>query len=159
MTFEAENTAAGSAGNVSASAEPVVRLHPQDDVVIARHQLVTGAQIGGGLAVRGLIPAGHKVAVRAIETGAPVRRYGQIIGFASRPIEAGEHVHMQNLSMGQFDRDYAYGADAKPLEPQTKTARFMGIVRADGRVATRNYIGISIPKPLRHFQTWTASLP
>ena len=142
MTFEAENTAAGSAGNVSASAEPVVRLHPQDDVVIARHQLVTGAQIGGGLAVRGLIPAGHKVAVRAIERGAPVRRYGQIIGFASRPIEAGEHVHMQNLSMGQFDRDYAYGADAKPLEPQTKAARFMGIVRADGRVATRNYIGI-----------------
>ena len=142
MTFEAENTAAGSAGNVSASAESVVRLHPQDDVVIARHQLVTGAQIGGGVAVRGLIPAGHKVAVRAIETGAPVRRYGQIIGFASRPIEAGEHVHMQNLSMGQFDRDYAYGADAKPLEPQTKTVRFMGIVRADGRVATRNYIGI-----------------
>ena len=142
MTFEAENTAAGSAGNAQAGSDPVVRLHPQDDVVIARHQLVTGAQIGGGLAVRGLIPAGHKVAVRAIETGAPVRRYGQIIGFASRPIDAGEHVHMQNLSMGQFDRDYAYGADAKPLEPQSKTACFMGIVRADGRVATRNYIGI-----------------
>ncbi|WP_144151510.1 UxaA family hydrolase [Paraburkholderia sp. BCC1885] len=141
MTFEAEKTAAGSADN-TASAEPVVRLHPLDDVVIARHQLVAGVQIGGGVVVRGLVPAGHKVAVRAVESAAPVRRYGQIIGFASRPIEVGEHVHTHNLSMGHFDRDYAYGEDARPPSPGSKTARFMGIVRADGRVATRNYIGI-----------------
>ena len=142
MTFEAENTAAGATAHAPATPEPVVRLHPRDDVVIARHQLVTGAQIRGGLAVRGLIPAGHKLAVRAIDAGAPVRRYGQIIGFASRAIEAGEHVHTHNLSMGHFDRDYAYGVDAKPIEPSDKTAHFMGIVRADGRIATRNYIGI-----------------
>ncbi|RFU44763.1 UxaA family hydrolase [Paraburkholderia sp. DHOC27] len=141
MTFETGDIAAGSTGGVPAT-EPVVRLHPQDDVVIARHQLVTGVQLRDGLTVRGLIPAGHKLAVRAIETGAPVRRYGQIIGFASRAIEAGEHVHTHNLSMGHFDRDYAYGVDARPVEQAGKTARFMGIVRADGRVATRNYIGI-----------------
>jgi altronate hydrolase len=142
MTFEAEKTTAKTAGATPVSADPVVRLHPDDDVVIARQQLVAGMQIGGDLTVRGLIPAGHKLAVRAVDAGAPVRRYGQIIGFASRAIEAGEHVHTHNLSMGQFDRDYAYGVDAKPVREGTKRAHFMGIVRADGRVATRNYIGI-----------------
>ncbi|MFM0629244.1 UxaA family hydrolase [Paraburkholderia xenovorans] len=128
--------------DTSATVEPIVQLHPDDDVVIARHQLVAGMRIRGSLAVRGLIPAGHKLAVRAIETGAPVRRYGQIIGFATRAIEAGEHVHTHNLAMGDFDRDYAFGADAKPTSTVAAAARFMGIVRADGRVATRNYIGI-----------------
>ncbi|MES2940947.1 MAG: altronate dehydratase family protein [Pseudomonadota bacterium] len=123
---------------------PFIRLHPQDDVVIARAQLVGGASIEG-VQVKGLIPPGHKVATRAIAQGEPVRRYNQIIGFASRPIAAGEHVHTQNLDVGPdgggFARDYAFGADVKP-EPARREATFMGIRRADGRVATRNYIGI-----------------
>jgi altronate hydrolase len=138
MIFDAENATAES----SATVEPIVQLHPDDDVVIARHQLIAGMRIRSSLAVRGLIPAGHKLAVRGIEAGAPVRRYGQIIGFATRVIEAGEHVHTHNLAMGDFDRDYAFGADAKPASRAAAAARFMGIVRADGRVATRNYIGI-----------------
>jgi altronate hydrolase len=121
-----------------------IRLHTDDDVVIARAQIVGGAQVEG-VAVRGLIPAGHKVAMHAIAQGAPVRRYNQIIGFASKPIAAGEHVHTQNLwvgdNKGDFARDYAFGADVKP-EPAKREAMFQGIVRADGRVATRNYIGI-----------------
>ena len=60
-----------------ASHDPIVQLHPDDDVVIARRQLVAGLVIGNSLAVRGLIPAGHKLAVHTIEAGAPVRRYGQ----------------------------------------------------------------------------------
>ena len=123
---------------------PFIRLHPNDDVLIARAQLVGGTTVEN-IAVRGLIPAGHKVAVRAITTGEPVRRYNQIIGFASRDIAAGEHVHTQNLWMGEakghFARDHAFGADVKP-EPARLEASFMGIKRADGRVATRNYIGI-----------------
>ncbi|MFM0133524.1 altronate dehydratase family protein [Paraburkholderia sediminicola] len=138
MIFDAENAMA----DASATVEPIVQLHPDDDVVIARHQLVAGMRIRGSLAVRGLIPAGHKLAVRSIEAGAPVRRYGQIIGFSARAIEAGEHVHTHNLAMADFDRDYAFGADAKPASTVTAAARFMGIVRTDGRVATRNYIGI-----------------
>ncbi|MFM0700753.1 UxaA family hydrolase [Paraburkholderia sediminicola] len=138
MISAAENAVA----DTSATLEPIVQLHPDDDVVIARHQLVAGMRIGSGVAVRGLIPAGHKLAVHGIETGAPVRRYGQIIGFATRAIEAGEHVHTHNLSMGNFDRDYAFGADAKLAPTVAAAAQFMGIVRADGRVATRNYIGI-----------------
>jgi altronate hydrolase len=123
---------------------PFIRLHPADDVLIARAQLV-GGSTAEDVTVRGLIPAGHKFATHAIGVGDPVRRYNQIIGFASKPIAAGEHVHTHNLDMGpnkgDFERDYAYGADVKP-EPARIERSFMGIKRADGRVATRNYIGI-----------------
>jgi altronate hydrolase len=119
---------------------PFIRLHPQDDVLIARSQLVSGAA-AENVIVKGLIPPGHKLAARDIAAGQPVRRYNQIIGFASRPIAAGEHVHTHNLAMGDFERDYAFGADLKP-EPRSQQTSFMGIKRADGRVATRNYIGI-----------------
>ena len=123
---------------------PFIRLHPDDNVVIARNQLVGGTQLEG-FAVRGLIPPGHKVATCALKAGEAVRRYNQIIGFASKPIAPGEHVHTHNLNMGpdkgDFARDYAVGADVKPEAPR-REATFMGIKRPDGRVATRNYIGI-----------------
>jgi altronate hydrolase len=120
-----------------------IRLHPNDDVVIARGQLVGGTTLmDEKVTVAGLVPPGHKVATRGIAVGAPVKRYNQIIGFASRTIAPGDHVHLHNLVMGTFDRDYAFGADAKPTELIVPPATFMGIVRDDGRVATRNYIGI-----------------
>jgi altronate hydrolase len=129
------------------AASLVIRLHPADDVVIARQQLVGGTLLGDEkVRVSGLVPAGHKVATRAIGSGEPVKRYNQIIGFASRDIAPGEHVHVNNLVMKDFERDYAFGADAKPIASPQAPATFMGIVRRDGpnagRVATRNYIGI-----------------
>ena len=78
---------------------PFIRLHAADDVVIARQQLLGGAVVEG-LQLRGVIAPGHKLATRAIAQGQPVRRYNQIIGFASRDIGAGEHVHTHNLDMG-----------------------------------------------------------
>jgi altronate hydrolase len=124
-----------------------IRLHANDDVVIARAQLVGGTQLlDEKVTISGLVPPGHKVATRAIPKGAAVKRYNQIIGFASRDIGPGEHVHLHNLAMGAFDRDYAFGADAKPTQYVTPPATFDGIVRRDGpnagRIATRNYIGI-----------------
>ena len=124
-----------------------IRLHPADDVVIARQQLVGGTKLlDENVAVVGLVPPGHKVATRAIAVGEAVRRYNQIIGFASRAIAPGEHVHLHNLAMGDFARDYAIGVDAKPTAYIQPAATFQGIVRRDGRnagkVATRNYIGI-----------------
>src|SRR5450830_775155 len=123
---------------------PFIRLHPNDDVLIARQQLLGGTSVEG-IPVKGLIPAGHKIATHAMVPGEPVRRYNQIIGFASRAIAPGEHIHTHNLDMGpnkgDFERDYAFGADVK-LEPARREATFMGIKRADGRVATRNYIGV-----------------
>ena len=125
---------------------PFIRLHPADDVLIARSQLLGGTGLEG-ITVRGLIPPGHKVAARAIAAGEAVRRYNQIIGFASKPIAAGEHVHTHNLGVGDnggdFARDYAVGADLKP-EPARREASFMGLQRLDGRVETRNYILSSV---------------
>jgi altronate hydrolase len=121
---------------------PVIRLHPEDDVVIARQVLPPGTPIGGNVATAARIPAGHKIAVKAQAKGDAVRRYGQIIGFATDAISPGAWVHTHNLGMGDFSRDYAFGRDAKPTEPVATPASFQGIIRADGRVATRNYIGI-----------------
>jgi len=122
---------------------PVIRIHPADDVVIARRQLMTGTLLPGvGVTVSGLIPAGHKVAARAIAAGAPVRRYNQIIGTAKVAIAAGQHVHSHNLEFSHFARDYAVGQGLHPTEYVATPASFDGIVRPGGRVATRNYIGI-----------------
>ena len=94
------------------AAELTIRLHPADDVVIARVEIPTGTagDARKTCAPRSTIPAGHKLAVRDIAQGQPVRRYNQIIGFATRDIKAGEHVHVHNLAMGDFQRDYAFCA-------------------------------------------------
>ena len=125
---------------MSASINKLIVLHPSDDVGISCAQLIGGSQVEG-ITVRGMIPPGHKMALRDKALGAPIHRYNQIIGFATRPIMAGEHVHTHNLGMGNFARDYAVGADAKP-NPVRQHAQFTGIRRANGAVATRNYIGI-----------------
>jgi altronate hydrolase len=120
----------------------VILLHPDDGVVIARASLLPGTAVAEGVVATMRIPAGHKVAVRPHAVGEPVRRYGQIIGFATAPIAPGEQVHVHNLGMGDFSKDYAYGVDATPTRFFDAPAAFMGIRRPDGRVATRNYIGI-----------------
>ncbi|MFO2466290.1 altronate dehydratase family protein [Pseudomonas sp. 15FMM2] len=122
-------------------APAVIRLNLLDNVLIARQALPEGLRLEAeAITVRQSIPSGHKVATQRVEPGQPLRRYGQIIGFASQLIEAGEHVHVHNVEMGEFTRDYAFGIDAHPMP--SSEAFFQGIVRADGRVATRNYIGI-----------------
>eukprot|EP01136_Pigoraptor_vietnamica_P031315 Opistho-1_new@91732 len=99
-----------------ADTEPVIRIHPADDVVIARQQLQGGTPIASeGITVSGLIPPGHKIAVRAIAAGQPVRRYNQIIGTATRDIAAGQHVHSHNLAFSRFDRGHAVGGDVRPM--------------------------------------------
>jgi len=123
-------------------APPVIRLHPGDGVVIARTTLLPGTRVAEGVAATVRIPAGHKVATRAYAEGEPIRRYGQIIGFATAPIAPGAHVHEHNCGMGEFSRDYAWGVDARPTDFIATPATFQGIRRPDGRVATRNYIGL-----------------
>ncbi len=122
---------------------PVIRIHPNDDVVIARQQLLGGTRIDTeGITVSGLVPPGHKIAVRAIAAGEPVRRYNQIIGTATQAIAPGQHVHSHNLAFSRFDRGHSVGGDVRPVAYVDTPATFDGIVRADGRVATRNYIGV-----------------
>src|SRR4051794_5184329 len=124
-------------------ADLTIRLHPEDDVVIARVELPAGTLVPKeSIRVGVRVPPGHKVAVRDVAKGAPVHRYNQIIGFATHAIKAGDHVHVHNVAMGDFQRDYAFCSLSKPTEYVAAPATFMGIKRADGRVATRNYIGI-----------------
>ncbi len=125
------------------AADLTIRLNAADDVVIARAELPAGTEvIKEKVRTSVTIPAGHKIATRALKAGDPVRRYNQIIGFATQPISPGDHVHVHNLGMGEFERDYAFGADYVPTDLVAEPATFMGIKRDDGRVATRNYLGV-----------------
>ena len=126
------------------AADITIRLNADDDVVIARVAIPAGTTLPreGNVRLAAAVPAGHKIAVRDVAQGQPVRRYNQIIGFATRDIKAGEHIHIHNLAMGDFERDYAFCTDVKATQYIEPRATFEGIVRADGRVATRNYIGI-----------------
>jgi altronate hydrolase len=121
----------------------VIRIHPADNVVIARRQLLGGTPVPEeGITVAGLVPPGHKVATRAIGVGDAVWRYGQIIGSATQTIAPGQHVHSHNLAFSEFAREHAVGAGVTPTAYADPPASFMGILRADGRVATRNYVGV-----------------
>jgi altronate hydrolase len=126
----------------------IIRLDERDNVGVTLVDLASGDSIGvDNLTARVPVPAGHKVAIRSISTRDPVIKFGQIIGFAANPIEPGDHVHTHNLKIRDFTRDYNIGADARPtrLLPEAERAHFEGIVRADGKTATRNYIGVLQP--------------
>lgn len=124
-------------------AASVLLLHETDHVWVARVDLPAGAALPAeGLACRDPIPRGHKVARVPRRAGEPVWKYGNPIGVASRDIAAGEHVHTHNLVMHRFEPEYAPGADAGAARDPVAAATFRGIVRADGRVATRNYLGV-----------------
>src|SRR5919106_4553015 len=108
-----------------------IRLHADDDVVIARMEIPTGTLVSKeNVRAMVTIPAGHKIAVRDVEQGKPVRRYNQIIGFATRAIKAGEHVHVHNIAMGDFQRDYAFTELKKATNYVEEPATFLGIKRA-----------------------------
>ncbi|MFZ5782699.1 MAG: UxaA family hydrolase [Pseudomonadota bacterium] len=119
-----------------------IRLHAADNVVVARMDILPGTAVEGDVVAAGRIPAGHKILTRAIKAGEPLRKYNQVIGFAVEDLAPGAHIHTHNCVMGDFERDYAFCADARPTDFITPAATFMGYRRADGRAATRNYIGI-----------------
>ena len=122
-----------------------IRLHPADNVVVARADLAIGARLDPeGLTSRSQVPAGHKIAVRPIRQGEPIVKYNVTIGFAAADIAPGTWVHAHNMEFREFDRDYAFCQDYQPVQllPEAERASFLGIVRANGQVGTRNYIGV-----------------
>lgn len=125
---------------------PVIRLHEADGVVIARRAIAEGTPVAPNVLARARIPAGHKVATRGHAPGEEIRRYGQVIGFATQPIAPGEWVHVQNCAMGDFARDYAFGRERRPTDYVPVPEHFLGFRRAPGgvpgRAGTRNSIGI-----------------
>ena len=128
-----------------ADVSPLIRLHVNDNVLVVRQPLALGQELPEfGLRTRAQLPAGHKIAARRIAAGERVLKYNVVIGAASRDIEPGEHVHGHNLELVDDHRDPGFGLDVKPVAwlPETERARFMGYLRPDGRVGTRNFIGI-----------------
>jgi altronate hydrolase len=122
-----------------------IRLHPADNVVVARLALMPGAALPAeGIAANASIPAGHKMATAPIKAGQPIRKYDQIIGFATADIAPGDHVHVHNVEMRDFERDYAFSSAVKPTDyvPEAERATFQGFLRPNGLAGTRNYIGI-----------------
>ncbi len=126
----------------SHNGQAALRLHDTDNVMIALHPIPKGTVLIGSVTAAEDIPAGHKVAVAAVAPGAPILKYGQIIGAASAAIQPGDHVHVHNLGMGEYRQDYGFGSAAKALPPAQDLATFQGFHRESGRVGTRNYIGI-----------------
>jgi len=126
---------------------PTIRLDPADNVVVARVEIAAGTTIiGEGVTAAQEIPLGHKIATQAIRKGDPVLKYNTIIGFASEDITPGTWLHSHNVLMDEFQKDYRYGQDyvAANVLPQAERAEFMGYHRPDGRVGTRNIIGIFV---------------
>jgi altronate hydrolase len=122
-------------------------LHPDDDVGVALMPLAAGRPVSAGdvrVTLINDVGAGHKFALRPIEVGQPVRRYGQLIGFATKPISPGEHVHSHNLAVGEMSKSYEFGTDLRPINsvPPSEQRTFMGYRRAEGRAGTRNTIAV-----------------
>src|ERR1019366_1456850 len=118
-----------------------------DNVAVARVPIPAGTELsveGLQLVTREDIPAGHKIALGAIRTGERVERYGQAIGRASQPIDAGQHVHTHNLSFEELQFDYEFPTIEAPVpQPRKDAPTFLGYQRADGRAGTRNYIAVA----------------
>lgn len=120
-----------------------LKLNAADNVVVAVDPVDAGVTAAGVEALK-RIPRGHKMAITPIAKDQPIRKFGQIIGFATNDIVPGEWVHEHNTGFHAFDRDYAFSAEAKPefVLPVEQQATFEGFRRANGKAGTRNYVGI-----------------
>lgn len=124
-----------------------VLLRGDDNVAVAARPIPEGfvLRLGPGvpeITVREPIGLGHKVALADIAEGEPVRKYGQVIGFAAKPIRAGSWVHLHNVRADLFTREYALASERPPVPPMTERRTFPGYLRPDGRVGTRNYLAV-----------------
>ena len=123
----------------------IIRLHPNDNIVVARVDMTIGTDVPSeNMVCKSQVPAGYKIASRKILKGEPILKYAVTVGFANTDIEPGYMVHSHNTEFREFDRDYAHASEFKPVEmiPESERATFQGYVRANGRVGTRNFIGI-----------------
>jgi len=89
---------------MKAEGKRCILLHPSDNTATALTDLKGGETLHLDWIKEGLsvtltepIPFAHKFAVALIRQGAEVRKYGELIGQASRDIHPGEHVHVHNV--------------------------------------------------------------
>ena len=120
----------------------LIVLNQNDNVGVSQFIIPEKTKIAGqDISAIDPIPFGHKVCLKSINKGDPIIKYEQIIGFASKDIRAGEHVHSHNLEFREFKRDFKVTDKQNIIEEKADTF-FNGILRDNGDVATRNYIGI-----------------
>lgn len=121
-------------------------LNPADNVAVLTEIAMGGSDpLELGKPLGNFVPNGHKISTTALTKGDPIRKFGQIIGYATQDISAGEHVHSHNCAFGAHDKNYHIGADlnhAKAAIPTLESRTFMGYQRKDGRVGTRNMIAL-----------------
>ncbi|MGA2327658.1 MAG: altronate dehydratase family protein [Bryobacteraceae bacterium] len=130
---------------LSSAENSTILLHPDDNVAIARVQLSPGLELrvgGRPITVLDPVPVGHKIALTAIAAGEAIRRYGQIMGRASQPIDPGRHVHTHNVGYEEIAFDYEFPGGEIPLPAPAREPVFLGYPRQDGRAGTRNYIAV-----------------
>ena len=127
----------------------VIHVHPDDDVCVAVRALRAGETIdarGTTLEVVDDVPAGHKVALRRLEEGDEVLKYGHVIGRTTQAVPPGAWVHSHNLATllsGTATYEYQPSPARSDEAVGNGTRRtFMGYRRADGRVGTRNEIWV-----------------
>ncbi len=118
-----------------------IRLDRADTVVTATRILALGTLVDG-VSTTAQIPSGHKVATIQMALGDPVRKYSQLIGYASCDIMPGDHVHTHNVDFRNTATEYEFSTDLRPMLPAAKQDIFMGFRRENGKVGTRNYIAI-----------------
>ena len=124
-----------------------IQVHPQDNVAIIVNEggLPKGTQFDSGLMLTEAIPEAHKVALVDIEQGAPILRYGVVIGTAEIPIAKGCWVHEGVMSLPEppaLDSLPISTAVPNPLPP-LEGYTFEGFLNDDGSVGTKNILGIS----------------
>lgn len=130
-----------------APAPVLIRIHPQDNVAIVANDggLPAGTALPDGLVLAEAVPQGHKVALRDLAPGEPVRRYDVVVGYAARHLPRGSWVNERVTTMpaARALDDLPVGtrriAPPAPLEGYT----FEGYRNADGTVGTRNILAIS----------------
>ncbi|UZK66342.1 UxaA family hydrolase [Sphingomonas sp. M1-B02] len=125
---------------------PALKIHASDDVatLLEAARSCDSVEIGAESIRAGAdIPKGHKIALRDISVGAEIRKFGFPIGRATAPIRAGDHVHSHNLATGLSGTlDYRYEPAGSPRAAAADVRSFLGYVREDGRVGTRNEIWV-----------------
>ncbi len=128
-----------------------LRLAERDNVAVARRPLPAGIALNGSISLvtSKEIPSGHKIAVSQIDQGEPIFKYGQLIGYARSRISPGDHVHTHNVRMREdaderTHLDHECCVDFRPVDqyPPEKMRTFQGYQRPNGKIGTRNYLGV-----------------
>jgi altronate hydrolase len=126
---------------------PVLVLHPRDNIAVATSALKTGIVLevnGQKVTPKQDISVGHKIALRPVDSGERIFKYGEVIGRATQNIEPGDWVHTHNVVPDFSGSEYEYATHHPATEyfSAEQAGTFLGYQRENGDVGTRNYIAV-----------------